>query len=175
MPTARRSSRRAGRCLCDGLGDQRPKLHKRIKELQPKASVRAIGDMIGASAATVYRDTFVSNETDDESEFDFEAVENGIPVSNETSDESDQSDKEAAEAATKAAERTARRDTAANAAPDSPNDEDVQQNNGDAAANAAQPKASVRAIADMTGSSVGTVHRTHPFQMEQMELMTMKT
>jgi 16S rRNA G966 N2-methylase RsmD len=35
------------------LGDNRPKLHKRIKELQPKASTRAIGQMTGTPQRTV--------------------------------------------------------------------------------------------------------------------------
>jgi hypothetical protein len=38
------------------LGDNRPKLHKRIKELQPKASTRAIGQMTGAPKSTVHDD-----------------------------------------------------------------------------------------------------------------------
>lgn len=38
------------------LGDNRPKLHRRIKELQPKASTRAIGQMTGASKSEVHRD-----------------------------------------------------------------------------------------------------------------------
>lgn len=46
------------------LGDRRPQLHQRIKELQPDASNRAIADMTGVNETTVRRDLAASNNAD---------------------------------------------------------------------------------------------------------------
>jgi phage N-6-adenine-methyltransferase len=52
------------------IGDNRPDLVKRIKELQPEATTRAIGSAIGVSHTTVERDLKVGTDVPDDRELD---------------------------------------------------------------------------------------------------------